>query len=79
MKRLTPTKVRMIFGCLLVVGAIIGFIGAFAEIKVLTVSGVLVMIGDCIFYFLCYRCPYCREYLDRNTGNFCPHCGKQIR
>ena len=79
MKKLSPAAVRAVFWRLLFLGAIFGFIGAFTEARIWMIVGVCVMTASAVFYVIFYRCPHCGSYLDRNTGEFCPNCGKEIR
>ena len=40
--------------------------------------GVIVVLSCLIPAFLYNRCPYCKKYLGKSDGDFCPYCGKEI-
>lgn len=71
---------KILIGALLVIGAIVGFVGALSERSWLAVVGVLVMVGSMAVYFAGWVCPYCGRHLGRiDSGvNYCPRCGKQL-
>ncbi len=64
---------------ILAAGALIALFGAFIEQAVLFGAGMVILLGSIVFKLTFFRCPYCGGYLDRSTGAFCQHCGKQIR
>lgn len=78
MKKISPKQVNLYYLLILATGAALGAIGALSEIKFLAVIGITLLIGDIIFRFACYRCPYCGRYLDRSRGDYCPYCGKEL-
>lgn len=78
MKKLLPKKIRAVFWIILLIGAVIGFIGAFSEMTSLIVAGMIIMLCSIVVYFVFYRCPHCGRFLDRSTGEYCPYCGKKI-
>lgn len=39
---------------------------------------VLAEIAGIALHILWMRCPHCGTYLDRNGGQYCQHCGKEI-
>ncbi len=43
------------------------------------IAGFIIIAGDLIFYFLCYRCPHCGRFLDRSRGDYCPYCGRELQ
>ncbi len=78
MKKMSPKQVDLYCILILAVGAALGAIGAFSEIKFLEIIGITLLIGDIVFRVACYRCPYCGRYLDRSRGEYCPYCGKEL-
>ena len=78
MKKMSPKQVHLYCILILAVGAALGAIGAFSEIKFLEIIGITLLIGDIVFRVACYRCPYCGRYLDRSRGEYCPYCGKEL-
>ena len=78
MKKLSPKRIRAVFWIILLIGIIIGLIGAFSEINALMIAGMITMVCSIIVYVIFYRCPHCGRYLDRSTGEYCPYCGKEI-
>lgn len=78
MKNLKPKDINLIFIVVLIIGAVIGFYGAGAQNDILCFAGLFCMFGDIVFRLMFYRCPYCKRYLDRSEGKFCPHCGERI-
>ena len=78
MKKISPKQVKMYFILILVAGAVLGAIGALSEIKPLAIIGLVLLCGDIVFCFACYRCPYCGKYLGRSKGDYCPYCGKDV-
>lgn len=78
MKKLKPKKMQMYFWIILIAGALLGFIGAAAELELLSFFGMLVIFLGIILRIIFYRCPYCGKFLDRSTGDFCPYCGKKL-
>ena len=78
MKKMSPKQVDLYCILILAVGAALGAIGAFSEIKSLEIIGITLLIGDIVFRVACYRCPYCGRYLDRSRGEYCPYCGKEL-
>ena len=78
MKKMSPKQVDLYCILILAVGAALGAIGAFSEIKFLEIIGITLLIVDIVFRVACYRCPYCGRYLDRSRGEYCPYCGKEL-
>lgn len=78
MNRLSPKKVNRLYIIILIVSALIAFIGVFTEKNALCVIGIVAIFADIAFRLVCYRCPHCGEYLDRSSGDFCPYCGKEV-
>ena len=78
MKKMSPKQVDLYCILILAVGAALGAIGAFSEIKFLEIIGITLLIGDIVFRVACYKCPYCGRYLDRSRGEYCPYCGKEL-
>ena len=79
MKKLAPKQVRVVSFLVLAVGALIAFSGiGLGEKTPVILTGLLVMFASVILHLLFYRCPHCGRYLDRNTGEFCPYCGKKV-
>ncbi len=64
---------------ILAAGALIALYGAFIEQAVLFGAGMVILLGSIVFKLIFYRCPHCDRYLDRSSGAFCQHCGRQIR
>ena len=79
MKKFSLAKITVIFWCLIVVGLIVGGIGALTENSAIIIAGVAVLIAAVVFHFVFYRCPHCGGYLNQRSGDFCPHCGKKSR
>lgn len=73
-----PKQVNRLFFLILLAGAAIGVIGTLSEIAVVSIIGMVTMVGSLLFKVIFYRCPHCRRFLDRNTGDFCPYCGKEL-
>ena len=78
MKDLTPKKVNAIFILAILIGALIGFLGAYLEYTVLVFVGMAIMCMAVVLRVIFYRCPHCGKYLDRSTGQYCPYCGRDI-
>ena len=78
MKKFLPKKIRAVVWIILLIGAVVGFIGVFSEIKALMIAGVITMLCAIIVHFTFYKCPHCGRFLDRSTGEYCPYCGKEI-
>ena len=68
-------KARILQYILFFGGAAAGFIGALAEIGVITLIAMGAMFGSIIVWMVFYRCPHCHEGLGRGTPKYCPHCG----
>lgn len=64
MKKMSPKQVDLYCILILAVGAALGAIGAFSEIKFLEIIGITLLIGDIVFRVACYRCPYCGKELN---------------
>jgi len=78
MKDLTPKKLRKLYWLLLGPGLLLGFIGVGVDSMALVVIGIVIMLLALLFHVLFYRCPHCNRFLDRNTGEYCPHCGEKV-
>lgn len=80
MKKLTPKLVHRINWILLVLGALIAFLGTTGkpDSPVLCIIGILLILGGIVFRLIFFRCPECGAYLDRGLPNFCPRCGAEI-
>ena len=78
MKDLTPKKLRKVIGLIMCGAVAVGLIGAAADILILAVIGIVVMLLALLCHILFYRCPHCNAFLDRNTGEYCPHCGEKV-
>ncbi len=76
MKKIAPQKVRILTAEILVLGAVIGFIGAATDFMPMVICGLALMVGSMIFQIIFHRCPHCASYLGRNDGDYCPYCGK---
>jgi hypothetical protein len=75
---MNPQKARMIVWTIFLLALVISVIGLLFDSDFLVVIGVIVIICDLIFHIIFYRCPHCGRYLDRNTGDYCPYCGKEV-
>ena len=62
---------------LFLAGIVVMLAGCFWE--PLVIIGAFAIISCLIVYFLYNRCPHCREFLGREYGTFCPHCGEKVR
>ncbi len=78
MKKLKPKKANAICLLLLAAGAITEIFGAYAQLRFLVHTGLVLMLGALVFRLIFFRCPHCGRYLDRSSGDFCPHCGKNV-
>ncbi len=74
-----PKKVRRIFWLLILAAAAIGFAELELDSQKMPCVGVALLLAAVAFHFIFYRCPFCGGFLDRSTGNYCPHCGKDLR
>ena len=72
-----PKTARLLFWCLLGMGALIGTIGAYHS-TVWFALGLILMVSAAVLRFMFDRCPHCGGFLGRSPGSFCPHCGKKI-
>ncbi len=73
-----PKTVRQVFLIGFVAAILIGLFGAASESKVSILIMVLLCFGLVIFQIMFHRCPHCGQYLGRNDGKFCQHCGKPL-
>lgn len=78
LKKYTPKKIRSMFWAIWLAGFIIGLAGPLCEIAAFSVTGIIIMVGSGVFYLVFYRCPDCGKFLGRNTGEYCPYCGKAV-
>lgn len=78
MKKITPKQVRARTFIILGIGLLIALCGVALEISALSMVGLLIMFSSIIHHVIFYRCPHCGKFLDRNTGEFCPGCGKKV-
>ena len=76
--RLSRWVVWIVFYPSVILGAVLLFSGTAGEITGLAVAGGVLMGLAVIFHLLFYRCSSCGRYLDRSSGDFCPHCGKRL-
>lgn len=44
---------------------------------IMTIAGVVILIGTLIFVFIFSRCPHCNHVI-HDYGYFCPYCGNRI-
>lgn len=78
MKKITPKQVRARTFIILGIGLLFALCGVDLEISALSMVGLLIMFSSIIHHVIFYRCPHCGKFLDRNTGEFCPGCGKKV-
>ena len=80
MKKLKPKTVNTWNWILWAVGALVALLGTVGDpdSPALCVTGILLMLGGCVFRIVFFRCPHCGAYLDRGLPNFCPRCGENI-
>ena len=78
MKKLSPKKVNELYVIVFIVAGVFAVIGALAEITAVAIIGVIALLANVVFRFIFFRCSHCGAYLDRSTGDCCPHCGKEI-
>lgn len=79
MKKRTPKQIRERTFIILGIGLFISLCGiAKGEQDFLMIVGLLVMFSSIIHHVIFYRCPHCGKFLDRNTGEYCPGCGKRV-
>lgn len=79
MKKRTPKQIRVRTFIILGFGLIIAVFGiALDEQEAVFFTGLLLMFSSIIHHVIFYRCPHCGTFLDRNTGEFCSHCGKKV-
>jgi len=76
--KLPPRTSRTISASSSIAGAVIGGIGALANVLAMVIIGVVLLIGGIIFHIITYRCPHCGCFLDRSRGEYCPHCGEKL-
>ena len=77
MKKMNPAKVRIVVWCLFAIAVVFCLVGECTEIRVLTVVGVIVLIGGLVSHLIFYKCPHCGIFLGRSGGDYCPYCGKR--
>lgn len=46
--------------------------------EVIFAIALLAVIAGFLLYLYWMRCPHCGMHLDRNYGQYCQHCGKEI-
>ena len=77
--RSMPRKKALKWSCLiLLAGVAIAFVGLLARQTAVALVGPAVIVGSIVFHIVFYRCPHCGSYLGRNTGPYCPECGKEV-
>lgn len=70
--------IRFISGLMLLLGAALA---SFTEIPVLSVIGLLILIGGGVVFLVFYRCPHCHRLLPWRAPldmEYCPFCGEFI-
>lgn len=79
MKKRTPKQIRVRTFIILGVGLLVASFGiAIDEQEAVIIIGLLIMFSSIIHHVVFYRCPHCGSFLDRNTGEYCPHCSKKV-
>lgn len=81
MKKLKPKGVNNCFLASFAAGLLIALAGIYGGNKpneVIFYLGIAIILAGLIFRIVFYRCPHCEKYLDRSTGEYCPHCGKKV-
>ncbi len=78
MKQLKPKQAHKICILIFFIGTIVGFTGIFLDKSMLSLLGIILLIGAVAFRFMFFKCPYCKKYLGRSSGEKCPYCGKEI-
>ncbi|MCQ2420886.1 MAG: hypothetical protein MJ118_07100 [Clostridia bacterium] len=79
MKRASPKQIRKRTFVILAIGLLIALCGiAKNEQVTLILLGLLTMFASILHHVIFYRCPHCGKFLDRNTGDYCPGCGKKV-
>lgn len=61
---------------------LIVFLAMVAQAKpgpVLLVLALIAFLAFLAVEFFMNRCPHCGQYLGKNWGQFCQHCGERIR
>lgn len=46
--------------------------------EAITAISLLAFIAGYLLYLFWMRCPHCGRHLDRNNGQYCQYCGKEI-
>lgn len=79
MKNTQPKQIRKRTFIILGIGLLIALCGiAKNEQVTLILLGLLTMFASILHHVIFYRCPHCGKFLDRNTGDYCPGCGKKV-
>ena len=53
-------------------------IAALTDSVIFVVLGTILLLVFIGFNFSMWRCPYCGEYLGRDTKNYCPNCCHEL-
>lgn len=70
--------IRLISGLMFLLGAALA---SFTEVPILSVIGLLILIGGVVVRLVFYRCPHCRRLLPWRAPldmEHCPYCGEFI-
>ena len=70
--------IKTIFLVLAVVGATMSAIGFANENNLLFILGIAILLIGVAINFIFNRCPYCKKYLDKSSGVYCPYCGEKM-
>ena len=74
----SPKKFNKIFLAVLAVGIIMLLVGMASENIPLLGFALLIAFSSFVFRVITFRCPYCRYYLGRRSGTYCPRCKRDI-
>lgn len=50
----------------------------YAGAEVITAAAILAVAAGVVLSLRWMRCPHCGSWLERNDGQYCRHCGKEI-
>ena len=75
--KLTLRQKEYVDAAILAAGILIMLAGRIGPVMLLLV-GFLAMLGAVVLHMCWWRCPHCGQFLGRDKGEYCQHCGKKI-